>query len=43
MLDVVDGRVEEFGNVVVVQAIDDAATGAGAGDQLERAPQAQLM
>jgi len=32
---VVDGLIEELGDVVVVEAVDDAATSASAGDQAE--------
>ena len=36
MLDVIDGLVEKLGDMAVVQAVDDAAPGPGAGNQPER-------
>jgi hypothetical protein len=43
VLDVVDGLVQEHGDVVVIQAVDDALAGAAAGDQAEVAQQPQLV
>ena len=43
MLYVIDGFVEKHRNVVVVEAVDDAAAGARSGDQAHRAEQAKLM
>jgi hypothetical protein len=43
VLDVVDGLVQEHRHVVVIQAVDDALAGPGAGDQAEVAQQAQLV
>jgi hypothetical protein len=43
VLDVVDGLVQEHCHVVVIQAVDDALAGPGAGDQAEVAQQAQLV
>ena len=43
MLDVVEGLVEEFGDVVVVEGVDDRAAVALAGDQAEVAQQAELV
>lgn len=43
MLDVVEGPFQEFGDVVVVQGLDDRAALALAGDQAEVAQQAQLV
>jgi hypothetical protein len=39
VLDVMDGLVQELGNVVVVEAVDDAAAVPSAGDQAQRAQQ----
>jgi hypothetical protein len=39
MLAVIDRLVQQLGDVVVVEAVDDAAAGAGAGDQPEVAQQ----
>ena len=38
-----DGLGEEFGDVVVVKLVDDAASGALAGDRAEVSQQAQLV
>ncbi len=43
VLDVVHGLVEELGDVVVVQAVDDPAALPRAGDQTQRAQQPQLV
>src|ERR1700726_3845131 len=43
VLDVVDGLVQQRGDVVVVQGVDDVLARAGAGDQAEVAQQAQLV
>lgn len=40
VFDVVDGFVEELGHVAVVEAVDDAAAGASAGDQAQIPQQA---
>jgi GT2 family glycosyltransferase len=43
VLDVAEGLVEEFGDMVVVQGVDHTAPPAGAGDQAEGAQDPQLM
>jgi hypothetical protein len=43
VLDVVDGLVQEHRHVVVIQTVDGALAGPGAGDQAEVAQQAQLV
>ena len=43
VVDVVDGLVEQFGDVVVVQGVDDGPAVALAGDQAEVAQQPQLV
>jgi hypothetical protein len=43
VLAVVDGLVEQHGDVVVVELVDDALAGAGTGDQSEGAQQSQLV
>ncbi|OLT21079.1 hypothetical protein BJF79_46990 [Actinomadura sp. CNU-125] len=43
VFDVVDGLVEQFGDVVVVQGVDHRRSQAGAGDQAEVAQQPQMM
>jgi hypothetical protein len=43
VLDVVDRLVQQLRDVVVVEAVDDASTRSGAGDQAEVAQQAQLV
>ncbi len=43
MLDVIEGLIEEFGDVVVVEGVDDRASVAFAGDQAEVAQQAELV
>jgi hypothetical protein len=40
---VINSFVEQLGDVVVVEPVDDAAAGAGADDQAEVAQQTQLM
>ena len=43
MLHVVEGLLEQFVDVVVVERVDDRAAAALAGDQAEVAQQAQLV
>ncbi len=43
MLDVKNRLVEKLGDVVVVQAVDDASAGASSGDEAEGAQQPKLM
>ena len=43
MLDVINRLVEQLGDVVVVQAVDDASAGASSRDEPEGAQQPKLM
>jgi hypothetical protein len=43
VLDVVDGLVEELGDVVVVEAVDDASALTATGDQAEGAQEQKLV
>ncbi len=43
MFDVINRFVEQLGDMVVVQAVDDASPGAGPGDEPQSAQKPKLM